>query len=94
MVIEKPFGKDLCSSDELSDQLSELFTEDQIYRIDHYLGKEVVQNLVTVNLDFSKKMENSPLKKITSIYCECGLVSFVAACYAILQSFLSTNMEP
>mgnify|MGYP000636196526 FL=1 len=69
MVIEKPFGKDLCSSDELSDHLRELFTEDQIYRIDHYLGKEVVQNLVTVNLGFFKKMEKFSLKKITSIYC-------------------------
>lgn len=44
--MEKPFGKDLQSSDELSDELGALFTEDQLYRIDHYLGKEVVQNLV------------------------------------------------
>lgn len=46
MVVEKPFGKDLASSEELSSQLGGLFDEKQIYRIDHYLGKELVQNLV------------------------------------------------
>lgn len=45
IVIEKPFGKDLASSNALSAELGKYFTEDQIYRIDHYLGKEMVQNL-------------------------------------------------
>jgi glucose-6-phosphate 1-dehydrogenase len=45
-VIEKPFGKDRESSDKLIQDLSRVFTEPQIYRIDHYLGKEVVQNLL------------------------------------------------
>jgi glucose-6-phosphate 1-dehydrogenase len=45
-VVEKPFGKDLESSTALSKQLANLFSEDQIYRIDHYLGKEMVQNLM------------------------------------------------
>ncbi|KAG6550498.1 hypothetical protein Mapa_007972 [Marchantia paleacea] len=48
VIVEKPFGKDLASSDELSGQLGELFTEDQLYRIDHYLGKEIVQNLLVM----------------------------------------------
>ncbi|KAH7315167.1 hypothetical protein KP509_21G037100 [Ceratopteris richardii] len=48
LVVEKPFGKDLASSNELSDQLGELFTEEEIYRIDHYLGKEIVQNLLVM----------------------------------------------
>lgn len=48
VVVEKPFGKDLASSDELSSQLGHLFTEEEIYRIDHYLGKEVVQNLLVM----------------------------------------------
>ncbi|XP_054158911.1 glucose-6-phosphate 1-dehydrogenase-like [Oppia nitens] len=48
MVIEKPFGKDSESSDVLSKVLSSLFREDQIYRIDHYLGKEMVQNLLAL----------------------------------------------
>lgn len=46
IVIEKPFGHDLASAQELNMQLSEVFTEDQIYRIDHYLGKETVQNIL------------------------------------------------
>jgi len=48
IIVEKPFGKDLDSSTKLSNHLSKLFTEDQLYRIDHYLGKEMVQNLMTL----------------------------------------------
>ncbi|XP_028966784.1 glucose-6-phosphate 1-dehydrogenase [Galendromus occidentalis] len=48
IIIEKPFGRDLSSSAELSRHLASLFKEDQIYRIDHYLGKEMVQNLITL----------------------------------------------
>ncbi|KAJ8926870.1 hypothetical protein NQ314_020721 [Rhamnusium bicolor] len=48
IIIEKPFGRDLQSSQKLSDHLASLFTEHQIYRIDHYLGKEMVQNLMTI----------------------------------------------
>ncbi|OON13338.1 glucose-6-phosphate dehydrogenase [Opisthorchis viverrini] len=46
LIIEKPFGHDLSSSNALSAHLAERFTESQIYRIDHYLGKEMVQNLI------------------------------------------------
>lgn len=48
IVLEKPFGRDRASSDELRDSLRKGFTDDQIYRIDHYLGKEVIQNLLTL----------------------------------------------
>uniref|UniRef100_A0A672RG13 glucose-6-phosphate dehydrogenase (NADP(+)) n=1 Tax=Sinocyclocheilus grahami TaxID=75366 RepID=A0A672RG13_SINGR len=48
IIVEKPFGRDLQSSEELTSHLSSLFTEDQIYRIDHYLGKEMVQNLMVL----------------------------------------------
>ncbi|KAI3463078.1 hypothetical protein Pfo_019741 [Paulownia fortunei] len=48
IVVEKPFGKDLASAEELSSQIGELFEEPQIYRIDHYLGKELVQNLLVL----------------------------------------------
>ncbi|XP_042430809.1 glucose-6-phosphate 1-dehydrogenase, cytoplasmic isoform-like [Zingiber officinale] len=48
IVVEKPFGKDLNSAEDLSAQLGELFTEEQLYRIDHYLGKELVQNLLVL----------------------------------------------
>jgi glucose-6-phosphate 1-dehydrogenase len=46
IIIEKPFGHDLASAIDLNEQLLEFFREDQIYRIDHYLGKETVQNLM------------------------------------------------
>eukprot|EP00186_Timspurckia_oligopyrenoides_P005049 CAMPEP_0182441528 /NCGR_PEP_ID=MMETSP1172-20130603/504_1 /TAXON_ID=708627 /ORGANISM="Timspurckia oligopyrenoides, Strain CCMP3278" /LENGTH=472 /DNA_ID=CAMNT_0024635877 /DNA_START=34 /DNA_END=1449 /DNA_ORIENTATION=- len=45
VVIEKPFGRDLSSFEELAAGMSELFTEEQMYRIDHYLGKEMVANI-------------------------------------------------
>jgi glucose-6-phosphate 1-dehydrogenase len=45
VVIEKPFGHDLQSAIELNDQIHEILTEDQIYRIDHFLGKEPVQDI-------------------------------------------------
>ena len=46
VVIEKPFGWDLQSAQALNQDISEVFREDQVYRIDHYLGKEAVQNLL------------------------------------------------
>ena len=48
IVVEKPFGRDLKSSQQLNATLSEYFSEKQIYRIDHYLGKETVQNLMAI----------------------------------------------
>lgn len=48
IVIEKPFGRDLESSNALSAHLSAIFREEQIYRIDHYLGKEMVQSLMVL----------------------------------------------
>jgi glucose-6-phosphate 1-dehydrogenase len=45
-VIEKPFGRDLASAQTLNTELLKVFKESQIYRIDHYLGKETVQNLL------------------------------------------------
>jgi glucose-6-phosphate 1-dehydrogenase len=48
VVIEKPFGRDRASSDELVASVEQVFSEDQTYRIDHYLGKEVVQNLLVL----------------------------------------------
>jgi glucose-6-phosphate 1-dehydrogenase len=47
VVIEKPFGHDLDSACQLNEQIHAVFDEDQVYRIDHYLGKETVQNILT-----------------------------------------------
>ena len=46
MIIEKPFGHDLESAKALNDEVNKVFDEDQIFRIDHYLGKETVQNIL------------------------------------------------
>jgi glucose-6-phosphate 1-dehydrogenase len=48
VVVEKPFGHDLLSATELSHKLQGVFTEDDIFRIDHYLGKETVQNILVL----------------------------------------------
>ena len=49
LVVEKPFGTDLASAKELNDALLQLVDEHQIYRIDHYLGKETVQNILVLS---------------------------------------------
>ncbi|MHB1489351.1 MAG: glucose-6-phosphate dehydrogenase [Cellulomonas sp.] len=54
VVIEKPFGHDLQSANELNDVVSEVFPPDSVFRIDHYLGKETVQNLLA--LRFANQM--------------------------------------
>lgn len=46
VIVEKPFGHDVSSAMVLNKKLSKIFQEDQIYRIDHYLGKETVQNIL------------------------------------------------
>lgn len=48
VVVEKPFGSDLKSSNHLNETLTRLLDESQIYRIDHYLGKETVQNILAL----------------------------------------------
>jgi len=48
IIVEKPFGHDLASGDALNADLHRVFAEKQIFRIDHYLGKETVQNLVAL----------------------------------------------
>jgi glucose-6-phosphate 1-dehydrogenase len=48
LVFEKPFGHDLKSATELNIRLGELFREEQLFRIDHYLGKETVQNILAL----------------------------------------------
>ncbi len=48
VVIEKPFGHDLASARELNDVVEEIFPPDSVFRIDHYLGKETVQNILAL----------------------------------------------
>src|SRR5665811_365104 len=48
VVIEKPFGHDLASANALNEVVSQVFPPDSVFRIDHYLGKETVQNLLAL----------------------------------------------
>ena len=48
VVVEKPFGHDLASARELNDSLSQVFPSESVFRIDHYLGKETVQNILAM----------------------------------------------
>src|SRR5713101_5354395 len=50
IIVEKPFGHDLGSAKELNRQVGRVFREEQVYRIDHYLGKETVQNILVFRL--------------------------------------------
>ncbi len=48
IIIEKPFGRDLASAEDLNSKVLSVFDEKQVYRIDHYLGKDTVQNLLVL----------------------------------------------
>jgi glucose-6-phosphate 1-dehydrogenase len=48
LIVEKPFGRDLASAQELNGLLSKYFRENEVFRIDHYLGKETVQNILAL----------------------------------------------
>jgi len=48
IIVEKPFGRDLRTARELNQRLQSVFTENQVFRIDHYLGKETVQNILVL----------------------------------------------
>lgn len=67
IVVEKPFGKDLKTAEELDALLGVLFKEEQIYRIDHYLGKETVQNILAFrfsNSFFEPAWNNEHIERI------------------------------
>ncbi|KAH8414124.1 hypothetical protein KR222_007752, partial [Zaprionus bogoriensis] len=71
VIVEKPFGRDSESSQILNDHLASLFEEQQLYRIDHYLGKEMVQNLLT--LRFANSMFGSTWNRQS---IACVLITF------------------
>ena len=73
VVIEKPFGHDAASSMALSQTLGRLFAEDQLYRIDHYLGKEMVKNVLTLrhfNLFFSALWNRQHISSVQIVFKE------------------------
>jgi len=71
LIVEKPFGRDLQSCEALLQVLSKTFVEEQVYRIDHYLGKEMVQNLLVLrfsNLLFERIWDHN--------HIQCVLLTF------------------
>ncbi|CAI5459752.1 unnamed protein product [Closterium sp. Yama58-4] len=73
VIVEKPFGRDSESSALLTQQLGQHFTEDQIYRIDHYLGKELVENLLVLrfsNLVFEPLWSRQYIRNVQIIFSE------------------------
>ena len=77
VVLEKPIGHDLESSQQINDLVAEYFSERQIYRIDHYLGKETVLNLIDLrfaNALFAAKWDNSTIDHVQiSVAEEVGI---------------------
>jgi glucose-6-phosphate 1-dehydrogenase len=63
LIIEKPFGEDSQTAIELDHDIKKSFSEEQIFRIDHYLGKKILQDLL--NLRIEKKLDTSNVKKIS-----------------------------
>ncbi|KAI9095372.1 hypothetical protein K1719_026406 [Acacia pycnantha] len=73
VIVEKPFGRDLESSSQLTRCLKQYLSEEQIYRIDHYLGKELVENLSVLrfsNLVFEPLWSRSYIRSVQFIFSE------------------------
>ncbi|EME32315.1 glucose-6-phosphate 1-dehydrogenase [Galdieria sulphuraria] len=73
VIIEKPFGRDSESYEELRETISKYFEEDQVYRIDHYVGKEVVQNITTLrfgNYVFESLWNRKHVRRIDILFKE------------------------
>jgi glucose-6-phosphate 1-dehydrogenase len=73
LIVEKPFGRDLESSNALSQALAPLFQEEELYRIDHYLGKEMVKNIMTIrfsNLFFNTVWNRNCIANVQIVFKE------------------------
>src|SRR4051812_37062446 len=109
VIVEKPFGRDLTSAKGLNSLLHEVFEEKQIYRIDHYLGKETVQNILVFRfgnslfepiwnrnyVDFVSitAAETLGVENRASFYEETGALRDMIANH-LLQLLTLTAMEP
>jgi glucose-6-phosphate 1-dehydrogenase len=109
LIVEKPFGHDRASARALNDEVTHYFQEDEIYRIDHYLGKETVQNLLALrfangifepiwNRQFVDHVEITVAESIgiegrASFYEQAGAIRDVFQNH-LLQLVALTAMEP
>ncbi|MFY9394061.1 MAG: glucose-6-phosphate dehydrogenase, partial [Halanaerobiales bacterium] len=109
VVIEKPFGKNLETARQLNDKINEVFSEENIYRIDHYLGKEMLQNIMVIrfaNSLFEPLWNNKHIDNIQIVSSEIGGVGERGAYYDqsgalrdmvqnhMMQLLALTAMEP
>ncbi|MDY0346390.1 MAG: glucose-6-phosphate dehydrogenase [Acholeplasma sp.] len=84
ITFEKPFGQDLISAREINGLLWQYFDEKQLYRIDHYLGKEMIQNILTVrfaNKIFEGSWHNHAIKNVKIIAKETDTILSRAGYY-------------
>lgn len=98
IVFEKPFGEDLSSARMINRELWKYFNEKQIYRIDHYLGKEMIQNILIVrfaNIIFDQTWNHRAIRSITilakeeeGVMSRGGYYDKVGAMKDMLQSHL------
>jgi glucose-6-phosphate 1-dehydrogenase len=96
VAFEKPFGEDLTSATKINDVLSNYFSERQMFRIDHYLGKEMIQNIMMLrfaNRIFEDSWHNRSIKSITiyvkekdGILSRAGYYDNVGALRDMMQS--------
>ncbi len=109
IVLEKPFGHDLQSAKELNEMVSRVFEEESVYRIDHYLGKETVQNIMVFrfgnlmfepiwNRNYIEYVEITAAEKLgvesrAAFYEETGALRDMVANH-MLQLLTLTAMEP
>src|SRR5207253_2613184 len=109
LIIEKPFGRDLTSARELNEMLTEHFAEQEIFRIDHYLGKETVQNMLALrfsngifepiwNRQFVDHVqitvaESIGIERRASFYEQAGAIRDIFQNH-LLQLVALTAMEP
>ena len=84
LVVEKPLGSDKASANAINEELLAVFAEDQLYRIDHYLGKETVQNLMALrfaNVLFENQWSNQNIEQVQITVAETVGVGQRAAYY-------------
>ncbi len=109
VIIEKPFGHDLASARQLNQTVLKVFDEQNVYRIDHYLGKETVQNILVFrfanslyeavwNRNYIERVEISAAETVgvegrASFYEETGALRDMVANH-LLQLLALTAMEP
>lgn len=109
IIVEKPFGRDLASAKDLNQEVLQVFSENQVFRIDHYLGKETVQNIVVLRLSnpvFSSLWTNMYVRSVHisvheavgvegrgAYFEEAGIIRDMVQNH-LLQLMTLTAMEP